>query len=83
MLQFQSDGLSNFLDGNYADMGKKRTDSRTISKEMKHAQVHEYREDEPSRRMFTTSLNQAAGKSKPEEHSLGYMEDLNNVTTGK
>ncbi len=44
---------------------RKRTDSRTISKEMKHAQVHENREDEPSRRIFTTSLNQAAGKSKP------------------
>ncbi len=81
MLQFQSDGLSNFLDGNYADMGRKRTDPRTMSKEMKHVQVQENREEEFFPRMFKRSLNQAAGKSKPEEHPLGYMEDLNNVTT--
>lgn len=83
MLQFQSDRLSNFLDGNYADLRRKRTVPRTMTKEMKHVQGQENREEEPFRRMFKRSLNQAAGKSKPEEHPLGYIEDLNNVTTSK
>jgi len=83
-LEFQSDRLSNLLDGFYGNMGQKRADLRTMKKEMKHAQVQENREGEPFRRMFKRSLNQAVGKSNPGEHSGGgYMEDLNNAPTSK